>query len=231
MLRVGLCFREPRRAVLLRTSSGACKDSPHDPYQLCAGLSDMTDTPRSDFDGAAYQARFDALAQSGMDVHGEARLVMSFGPSSVLDAGCGTGRVAIELARQGIDVVGVDVNASMITQARRQAPDLTWVEADLAVMDLARHFDVVILAGNVPLFCEPSLRSDLVSSCAAHVAPAGALVAGFALDGRHGYGKYDLSDYDKACAQSGLHFAHRWSSWDRDTYKDGSSYAVSVHKR
>ena len=191
----------------------------------------MTDIPRSDFDGEAYQARFDALPRSGMDVHGEARLVLSFGPSSVLDAGCGTGRVAIALARQTIDVVGVDVNSSMIAQARRQAPELTWVEADLAHLDLGRQFDVVILAGNVPLFCEPSLRNSLVSSCASHVAPAGAMIAGFGLDGRHGFGKYELSDYDEACARSGLHFAYRWSSWDRETYNDGSAYAVSVHRR
>ena len=51
---------------------------------------------------------------------------------SVLDAGCGTGRVAIELARHGVDVVGVDVDASMIGEARRRAPELEWVEADLA---------------------------------------------------------------------------------------------------
>jgi len=56
------------------------------------------------FDGKAYQARFDALAERGVDIHGEARFVMSFEPSSVLDAGCGTGRVAIELARQGAEV-------------------------------------------------------------------------------------------------------------------------------
>ncbi len=49
-------------------------------------------------DGQAFQARFDALAQAGMDVHREASLVRSVAPSSVLDVGCGTGRVAIELA-------------------------------------------------------------------------------------------------------------------------------------
>ena len=50
-----------------------------------------------------YQARFDRLAASGQDVHGEATFVRAYSPSSVLDAGCGTGRVAIELARHGID--------------------------------------------------------------------------------------------------------------------------------
>ncbi|GHJ18432.1 class I SAM-dependent methyltransferase [Streptomyces albus] len=74
------------------------------------------------WDGEEYQARFDGIAARGGDVHGEATLVRALGPSSVLDAGCGTGRVAIELARHGIDVVGVDVDASMLATARRLGP-------------------------------------------------------------------------------------------------------------
>ena len=76
----------------------------------------------------------------------------AFAPTIVLDAGCGTGRVAIELARRGIEVVGVDVDPSMLATARDLAPDLEWVEADLTEFDLGRTFDVVVLAGNVPLF-------------------------------------------------------------------------------
>ena len=72
------------------------------------------------WDGDEYQARFDALAASGVDVHGEVAFVPRSipSPASVLDAGCGTGRVAIELARRGIAVVGVDVDASMLATAR-----------------------------------------------------------------------------------------------------------------
>src|ERR1700732_4830520 len=62
--------------------------------------------------GGDYQRRFDELASSGVDVHGEATFVVRRAPASVLDAGCGTGRVAIELARRGITVVGVDVDRS-----------------------------------------------------------------------------------------------------------------------
>jgi len=79
-----------------------------------------TDVPRGD----DYDARFTALAQTGQDVHGEAHFIASLGVSSVLDAGCGTGRVAIELARRGLDVVGVDLDAAMLAVARRKAPHL-----------------------------------------------------------------------------------------------------------
>jgi hypothetical protein len=139
--------------------------------------------------------------------------------------------VAIELARHAVDVVGVDVNASMIGEARRRAPGLEWVEADLAALALGRQFDVVVMAGNVPIFCPPADRSALVEACAAHVAQGGALVAGFEL-GR-GYG---LEDYDSVCLASGLVLAERWATWDRQPFQERepqerNEYAVSVHRR
>jgi 2-polyprenyl-3-methyl-5-hydroxy-6-metoxy-1,4-benzoquinol methylase len=180
----------------------------------------------SDFDGRAYQARFDALADEGMDVHGEASLVRSLGPRSVLDAGCGTGRVAIELARHGIEVVGVDIDASMLGQAKLRAPELQWVQSDLATLDLATLFDVVLLAGNVPLFCAIAARPALVAACAGHVAPGGAMVAGFELERG-----FEVGDYDPMCQAAGLTLIDRWSTWDGRPFADDSRYAVSVHRR
>lgn len=179
-----------------------------------------------DLDGRSYQARFDALAASGADVHGEASFVMALTPSDVLDAGCGTGRVAIELARRGVRVTGADVNASMIAEARRRAPELDWAHADVAGLDLGREFDVVLMAGNVPLFCPPEDRGALVASCARHLRCGGALASGFQL-GR-GYG---LEDYDAACRAAGLELEARYSTWDRRAFAPGADYAVSVHRR
>ena len=50
-----------------------------------------------------YAARFRAMAARGEDVHGEATFVAELvdKPARVLDAGCGTGRVAIRLAELG----------------------------------------------------------------------------------------------------------------------------------
>jgi len=175
------------------------------------------------FDGRAYQARFDALAEQGVDVHGEAAVVRTFGPSTVLDAGCGTGRVAIELARHGIEVVGVDVDASMIAEARRRAPGITWIEADLSALDLGRVFDVVVLAGNVPLFCPVAARPALVAACAAHVDAGGVLIAGFQLDRG-----YELEEFDLASTGSGLTLQDRWATWGGGSFAAGGDYAVSV---
>jgi SAM-dependent methyltransferase len=179
------------------------------------------------WDGDAYQRRFDELASSGADVHGEAAFVLRFGPRSVLDAGCGTGRVAIELARRGVaEVVGVDVDASMLATARQRAPELTWIEGDLTTLDVGRSFDVVVLAGNVPLFTPEGTQPALFSACAAHVASGGVLVAGFQL-GR-GYGADDL---DRDCRAGGLDPLERWSTWDRAPFPGAGDYVVAVYGR
>ncbi|HVM02329.1 MAG TPA: class I SAM-dependent methyltransferase [Acidimicrobiales bacterium] len=177
---------------------------------------------------ADYDRRFAEKAASGDDVHGEASFVESLGPRCVLDAGCGTGRVAIELARRGIEVVGVDLDAEMLELARSKAPHLDWRCADLAAADLAdvAPFDVVVAAGNVMIFVEPGTEAAVVANLARHLGPGGALVAGFQL-GRH----YALADYDGHCRAAGLALAERWSTWDRRPWVEGSDYAVSVHRR
>ena len=180
----------------------------------------------SRWEGDDYQARFHQLAAGGADVHGEATFVTTLDPvpRTVLDAGCGTGRVAIELARRGCDVVGVDIDASMLDTARRRAPELAWVEADLTTLDLGRTFDVVVLAGNVVLFTTPGTEHDLMARCAAHVAPGGALVTGFQLRNA-GYG---VDDLDRDVAP--LRLVDRYRTWDREPWRPGDDYAVSVHR-
>jgi len=178
-----------------------------------------------DWDGDDYQARFDRLAASGTDVHGEATFVRAYEPATVLDAGCGTGRVAIELARHGINVVGADVDPSMLATARRQAADITWVEADLTSLDLGRTFDVVVMAGNVPLFTPPGTEAALVAGVARHVAANGVLIAGFSLDRG-----YSAADYDRHANTAGLTLAERFATWDRQPWVSGGTYAVSVHR-
>lgn len=175
--------------------------------------------------GDEYQRRFDELAASGVDVHGEADFVMRAEPASVLDAGCGTGRVAIELARRGVEVVGVDVDASMLATARVNGPGIEWVEHDLTTLDLGRRFAVVLLAGNVPLFTAAGTQAALVAGCSRHIEGGGVLIAGFQLDRG-----YDISAYDRDCAAAGLTLRDRFSTWNADPYRDGDNYAVSIHR-
>jgi 2-polyprenyl-3-methyl-5-hydroxy-6-metoxy-1,4-benzoquinol methylase len=134
--------------------------------------------------GHDYDAKWRALAAEGKSIHGEADFVCRFEPASVLDAGCGTGRVAIELAARGIDVVGVDLDPAMIGPAGVKAPELEWIEADLATVDVGRQFDVVVMAGNVMIFVERGTEAAVVANVARHVAPGGHLIAGCAPGGQ-----------------------------------------------
>ncbi len=64
----------------------------------------------------------------------------------VLDAGCGPGRHAIELARRGIEVTGIDVSPEFLAIARAAATDLpaTFEQRDVRTVDDELTFDAVI---------------------------------------------------------------------------------------
>lgn len=175
--------------------------------------------------GDAYDRRFAQLAAAGHDVHGEASFVASLVAGSVLDAGCGTGRVALELASRGREVVGVDADPAMLEVARRNGPAITWVEADLVDVDLGRRFDAAVLAGNVMIFLAPGTEGAVLANLARHLGPGGLLVAGFSTTAG-----LDVATYDRLAAAAGLHPVERWATWDRAPEVAGGDYAVSVHR-
>jgi SAM-dependent methyltransferase len=181
-----------------------------------------------------YAARFDELAAAGQDPHGEADLLVRLLPAGgrVLDAGCGTGRVAQRLHALGHDVVGVDVDESMVEVARERAPEITWHVADLATLELHATFDVVVAAGNVVPLVGAAALPAVVDRLAHHVRPGGLLVVGFGLDAAHlppGVPLLALPAYDDACTHAGLSLRARHAGWDGSPY-DGGGYAVSVHE-
>ncbi len=180
-------------------------------------------TPRGPAD--EYDARYEQRALSGENVHGEADFVMRLAPRSVLDAGCGTGRIARELAHRGVDVVGVDIDNDMLATARRKAPQLTWICADLATVELGRTFDLILLAGNVMIFVSPGTEGQVLENMARHLAPGGRIVAGFQLQP----GRLGVRTYDALATAAGLRLAERWSTWDRDAWDAHSDYVLSVH--
>src|SRR5688500_12117164 len=147
----------------------------------------------------------------------------------VLDAGCGTGRLAIELSNRGVKCVGVDLDEDLLSRAQEKAPHITWALADLAHMELARDFDVVVMAGNVMLFCRTAERADVVASCARHLRPGGALVSGFSIQ-LGDISPLTIEEYDAMCEAAGLELAERFATWDRKPYVNGGDYAVSVHR-
>ena len=68
--------------------------------------------------------------------------------SCILDMGCGTGRHAVELAKRGYQITGVDISAGMLSEARKAARqakvDVIWVQADAVKYTPAKKFDAAI---------------------------------------------------------------------------------------
>lgn len=178
-----------------------------------------------------YDAQWEALSVTGTDVHGEAGLVAALleAPrgNRVLDAGCGTGRVAIELARRGFDTVGVDVDAELIARAREKAPELTWIQADLANLPATvapGPFSAAVLAGNVMIFVRRGSEGAVLRTLADRLEAGGLVIAGFQLSGR-----LAIDAYDAHASSAGLVAEVRWSTWDRAPFTATSDYVVAVH--
>jgi SAM-dependent methyltransferase len=190
----------------------------------------------STWDPQTYDSAWTEMAAKGKDPHGEVAFIQRLmhrhhvDPGiAMLDAGCGTGRVAIELDSRGYRVEGTDVDPDMLGHARTKAPHLQWTQADLARLDLGKTFDLIVLAGNVILFVEPEDRPLVSHSLSAHSKPGGLVLSGIQLarsDGR----RVPLAQWDEWLASAGFVLLERFATWDEDPWTDQADYAVSVHQ-
>jgi 2-polyprenyl-3-methyl-5-hydroxy-6-metoxy-1,4-benzoquinol methylase len=189
----------------------------------------------SNWDPTSYDQAWTDMAAAGKDPHGEVAFVQrllarhNFTSSpSILDAGCGTGRVAVEFALRGFQVEGTDVDSDMLGEARAKNSALTWTLANLADLALGRQFDLIVMAGNVILFVDADDRPHVARSLANHCHPGSLVISGLQLareDGR----RVPLTEIDSWMASAGFTLAERFGTWDEDAWTTDSDYAVSVH--
>jgi SAM-dependent methyltransferase len=93
--------------------------------------------------------------------HGDVGLWLSFAGRTdrpVLEVGVGTGRIALELARAGHEVTGIDPSPAMLARARTLAEsdaiDVTLIEGRITDLALERdHYGLVIIPADVFLYC------------------------------------------------------------------------------
>lgn len=94
----------------------------------------------------------------------------SLDDATVLDAGCGTGALAIEAAKRGANVLGVDLSASLIQIARERARGLEMrgkVEfASGDMIDNGRRFDYIVAMDSI-IHYEQDPMLDVLSALAA----------------------------------------------------------------
>ena len=92
----------------------------------------------------------------------------------ILDLGCGTGQLTARIAGAGADVVGIDNAPSMIEQARKNYPRLTFEVADARDFHFPEPFDAVFSNAALHWIKEPS---SVLASIARSLKPGGRLVA------------------------------------------------------
>jgi len=104
---------------------------------------------------------------------------LAAGCRSILDLGCGTGLLAVALARDGVDVVGVDPAGAMLDVARSRdgGTRVRWIEADARSVRLDRCFDLIALTGHAfQVFLTPQDRAAVLRTIASHLVPTGRFV-------------------------------------------------------
>jgi len=70
----------------------------------------------------------------------------------ILELCCGTGRLTIPLAKEGFDITGVDITASMLEKATIKAAEadlnIEFIEADMRALDLPQQYDLIFIPFN-----------------------------------------------------------------------------------
>ena len=183
-----------------------------------------------------YVNRFAREYADGTDLEGEARFVDVLAPrrARVLDAGCGTGRVAAALHRMGHRAIGVDRDAGLVDIAVERYRDPTYLAADLLSLTSEMlsgaggpdTFEVIVLAGNVMVYLAPGTEREVLRVLSGLLVSGGRIVTGFATDR-----DYTVADLDRDAAAIGMRVEHRFATWHLDPWSETADWAVTVLRR
>jgi len=121
---------------------------------------------------------YDAFDGPRDDLAAYVAIAGELGADRVLDVGCGTGCLAIELARTGRTVVGFDPAAASLEVARTKdgSDAVTWIHGDAAAIP-AVGADLALMTGNVAqVFLTEADWTQVLAAVGAALRPRGYLV-------------------------------------------------------
>ena len=154
----------------------------------------MTTAPPGPSDFREVRRAYDTVAEDYADLLPDTRaetpldlaMVDAFiaastsgGPGTVLDAGCGAGRMSRHLADRGCAVAGVDLSPNMVAMARRDHPDLRFTVGSLTALPYPDdQFDGVMLWYSI-IHTPPAGQRHIFQEAARVLRPHGHLLVGF----------------------------------------------------
>jgi len=100
----------------------------------------------------------------------------------ILDIGCGTGRHAIELAKRGYNVTGIDLSKSQLNRAIEKAEKenltINFLRADARYLDFNNELDVAIMIceGAFPLMETDEMNFKILENARNALKPKGKLI-------------------------------------------------------
>ena len=100
----------------------------------------------------------------------------------ILDLGCGTGRHAIELARRGYNVIGVDLSASQLNRAKEKAKEngvaVRFMQEDARELNFMDEFNLVIMIceGAFPLMETDEMNYKILENAARSLKSKGKII-------------------------------------------------------
>ncbi len=100
---------------------------------------------------------------------------------AVLELGCGTGRITIPMAQQGVDITGLDIAPQMIARAKSKAQQLStqWITADTRDFALSRTFRLIFESGaTFQHMLTQGDQENMLARVREHLEPDGCFIVG-----------------------------------------------------
>jgi ubiquinone/menaquinone biosynthesis C-methylase UbiE len=107
----------------------------------------------TDAEGLLYNGRYYDLHNKDFveDIPFYLSQVRKYG-EPVLELACGTGRITIPLAEQGVQIAGLDISDSMLAQAKKKTAEkglnIEWIKSDCRDFNLKKKFNLIFLPFN-----------------------------------------------------------------------------------
>jgi SAM-dependent methyltransferase len=104
--------------------------------------------------------------------------------AKLLDVPCGNGRHAIELAKRGCRMTGVDLSAEFIDEARAAPVDVEWIAGDMCDLPWSNAFDGAYCFGNSFCYLDRERAVTFLTAVGRCLKPGGrfALATGMAAE-------------------------------------------------